>query len=84
MSRERPELGCSVGCSDIEPLQGPFTVLPMIIYNWAGDAKAEFKTALAPADIIVLMAITFLRKGVCAVLRNRYGSGDERAASSAR
>jgi hypothetical protein len=50
----------------------------------AGDAKAEFKTALAPADIIVLMAITFLRKGVCAVPRNRYGSGDERAASSAR
>ena len=26
----------------IEPLQGPFTELPMIIYKWAGDAKAEF------------------------------------------
>jgi phosphate transport system permease protein len=73
MSRERPELGCSVGCSDIEPLQGPFTALPMIIYNWAGDAKAEFKTALAPATIIVLMAITFLCNSVGAVLRNRYG-----------
>jgi len=39
-------------------------VLPMIIYNWAGEAKAEFKTALAPAAIIVLMAITFLCNGV--------------------
>ena len=32
----------------IEQLQGPFTALPMIIYNWAGEAKAEFKPALAP------------------------------------
>jgi hypothetical protein len=39
----------------------------MIIYKWAGDAKAEFKTALAPAAIIVLMAITFLCNGVGAV-----------------
>jgi len=48
----------------IEQLQDPFTALPMIIYNWAGEAKAEFKTALAPAAIIVLMAITFLCNGV--------------------
>ena len=32
--------------------------------HWAGEAKAEFKTALAPAAIIVLMAITFLCNGV--------------------
>jgi ABC-type phosphate transport system permease subunit len=34
--------------------------------------KAEFKTALAPAAIIVLMAITFLCNGVALFLRNRY------------
>jgi ABC-type phosphate transport system permease subunit len=56
----------------IEQLQGPFTALAMIIYNWAGEAKAEFKTALAPAAIIVLMAITFLCNGVAVFLRNRY------------
>jgi phosphate transport system permease protein len=56
----------------VEQLQGPFTALPMIIYNWAGEAKAEFKTALAPAAIIVLMAITFLCNGVAVFLRNRY------------
>ena len=66
-------LGCAVGCSRlIEQLQGLFTALPMIIYNWAGEAKAEFKTALAPAAIIVLMAITFLCNGVAVFLRNRY------------
>ena len=35
----------------------------MIIYNWAGEAKAEFKAALALAAIM-LMAITFLCNGV--------------------
>jgi ABC-type phosphate transport system permease subunit len=40
--------------------------------RWAGEAKAEFKTALAPAAIIVLMAITFLCNGVAVFLRNRY------------
>ena len=44
----------------------------MIIYNWAGEAKAEFKAALALAAIIVLVAITFLRNGVAMFLRNRY------------
>ncbi len=56
----------------LEQLQGPFTALPMIIFNWAGEAKAEFKTALAPAAIIVLMAITFACNGVAVFLRNRY------------
>ena len=47
-------------------------MLPVIIYNWAGEAKAEFKAALAPAAIVVLVAITFLCNGVAAFLRNRY------------
>ena len=55
-----------------------------MIYNWAGDAKAEFRTALAPVAMIVLMAITFLCNGVAVFLRNRYDKRGERAASSAR
>jgi phosphate transport system permease protein len=51
---------------------GSFTALPMIIYNWAGEAKAEFKTALAPVAMIVLMAITFLCNSMAVFLRNRY------------
>ncbi len=56
----------------IDQLQGPFTALPMIIFNWAGEAKAEFKRELAPAAIMVLIAITFLCNGVAVFLRNRY------------
>ena len=44
----------------------------MIIYSWAGEAKAEFKAALAPAAIIALVAITLLYNGVAVFLRNRY------------
>jgi phosphate transport system permease protein len=55
-----------------EQLQGPFTALPMIIYNWAGEAQAEFKNALAPAAIMVLIVITFVCNGLAVFLRNRY------------
>jgi phosphate transport system permease protein len=48
------------------------TALQVIICNWAGEAKAEFKAALALAAIIVLVAITFLCNGVAVFLRNRY------------
>jgi len=67
----------------IEQLQRPLTALPMIIYSRAGEAKAEVRTALAPAAIIVLMVITFLCDGVTVFLRVTT-SGGERAASSAR
>ena len=39
----------------------------MIIYNWAGRREGGVQTALAPAAIIVLMAITFRCNGVGAV-----------------
>jgi ABC-type phosphate transport system permease subunit len=44
----------------------------VIIYHWAGEAKAEFKAALALAAIIVLVAITFLYNAVAVFLRNRH------------
>ena len=56
----------------------------MIIYNWAGEAKAEFKTALAPAAIMALMAITFLCNGAAVSSGIATTIGGERAASSAR
>jgi phosphate transport system permease protein len=56
----------------LEQLQGPFTALPMIIFNWAGQAKAEFKRELAPAAIMVLMAVTFACNAIAVLLRNRY------------
>jgi ABC-type phosphate transport system permease subunit len=56
----------------LEQLQGPFTALPMIIFNWAGQAKSEFKRELAPAAIMVLMAVTFACNAIAVLLRNRY------------
>ena len=56
----------------LEQLQGPFTALPMIIFNWAGEAKSEFKRELAPAAIMVLMAVTFACNAIAVLLRNRY------------
>ena len=56
----------------------------MIIYNWTGEAKEEFKTAFAPAAIIVLMAITFLCNGMAVSSGIATTSGGERAASSGR
>ena len=44
----------------------------MMIYSCAGEAKAQVKTALTPAAIIVLMVITFLCNGVTVFLRDRY------------
>jgi hypothetical protein len=57
----------------------------MIIYNWAGEAKAEFKPALAPrrhhradGDHVPLQRRGGVPSGIAST------SGGERAASSAR
>lgn len=48
-----------------------FTTLPVLIFNWSGHAKDEFR-ALAASAIIVLMA-TLLTLNLCAILlRNKY------------
>jgi hypothetical protein len=39
---------------------------------WARQAKPEFKDALAPAAIMVLLAITLLCNLAAVLLRNRY------------
>jgi hypothetical protein len=57
-------LCCSVGCSDSSSSCRAGHCAADDHHTWAGEAKAEFKTALAPAAIIALMAITFLSNGV--------------------
>ncbi len=56
----------------LETVRGDYTALPMIIYNWAGEAKSQFKLELAPAAIIVLLAITLLCNAGAVLLRARY------------
>jgi phosphate transport system permease protein len=50
---------------------GPFTALPVQIYNWTKLPNAEFKD-LAAAAIIVLLAMILLLNAAAIWLRNRY------------
>jgi phosphate transport system permease protein len=55
----------------LETLQGRYTALPTIIYNWArqpGDAWGH----LTAAAIVVLLAVILVVNLVAIVLRNRY------------
>jgi phosphate transport system permease protein len=61
----RPGLGIA------EQLQGPYTALPLIVFNWARNPEAEFRAASAAA-IIVLLAIIMLLNAVAILLRNRF------------
>lgn len=57
--------------SFIEVLQGRFTALPMIIFNWARQPSAGFRESTAAA-IIVLLIIILTANAASIILRNRY------------
>ena len=42
------------------------------VFQWASDSQTEFKRALAPAAILVLLAITVLANMTAILLRNHY------------
>jgi phosphate transport system permease protein len=52
-------------------IAGPFTALPVQIYNWTKLPNAEFKD-LAAAAIVVLLAMILLLNATAIWLRNRY------------
>ena len=49
-----------------------YTALPMIIYQYVGEAKTVFAVNLAAAAIIVLLAVTLMANLTAVMLRNRY------------
>jgi phosphate transport system permease protein len=55
----------------IEQLTGPYTALPTIVFNWAGQPQDEFRS-LTAATIVLLVAVILLVNGTAIVLRNRY------------
>ena len=55
----------------VETLQGPYTALPLIIFNWARQPSDEFRQ-LSAAAIIVLLLIILLLNGAAILLRNRF------------
>jgi phosphate transport system permease protein len=55
----------------VEQLTGPYTALPTIVFNWAGQPQDEFRS-LTAATIVVLVAVILLVNGTAILLRNRY------------
>lgn len=54
-----------------EQLTGPYTALPTIVFNWAGQPQDEFRS-LTAATIVALLAVILLVNGTAILLRNRY------------
>ncbi|MDQ5820702.1 MAG: phosphate ABC transporter permease PstA [Actinomycetota bacterium] len=52
-------------------LMGPFTALPVQIYDWISQSDQDFRL-LAAAAIVVLLAILLTLNGFAIWLRNRY------------
>lgn len=52
-------------------LLGPYTALPVQIYNWTNQPQEEFRV-LAAAAIIVLLALLLSMNSLAIWLRNRY------------
>ncbi len=50
----------------------PFSALPMQIFMWTDLPKEEFLHGLAPAGIVVLLAIMLSMNAIAIVLRNHY------------
>jgi phosphate transport system permease protein len=58
------------GLSPLETLQGPYTALPLIVFNWSRSFE-QFHD-LSAAAIIVLLVIILALNLVAIVLRNRF------------
>jgi phosphate transport system permease protein len=54
-----------------DSLTSAYTVLPIQIYDWIRQSRAEFQV-LAAAAIVVLLAILLLMNSVAIYIRNRY------------
>jgi phosphate transport system permease protein len=61
----------SAGGSLADLLGGPYTALPIIVFDWARKPQEEFR-ALTSAAILVLLAITILANTFAIILRNRF------------
>jgi phosphate transport system permease protein len=59
------------GGSIVDFLSGPYTALPVTIFQWSKQPQDEFR-ALAAAGIVVLLAVTLFANAVAILLRNRY------------
>ncbi len=56
----------------VEQLFGSYTALPTIVFDWAKESRTEFRDVLAPAAIIILLAVTLFANAIAIYFRNRF------------
>jgi phosphate transport system permease protein len=61
----------STGGSLADLFGGPYTALPIIVFDWARKPQDEFR-ALTSAAILVLLAVTILANAIAIYLRSRF------------
>ena len=54
-----------------------YTVLPMQIYGWTQRSQPEFKNGLAPAAIIVLLAVLLLMNATAIIVRQKFAKRNQ-------
>ena len=64
--------GAAADASLFDRLTGPFTALPVIVFSWSRQTDPAFADTLAPAAIVVLLALLFLLNAVAIYFRNKY------------
>lgn len=57
--------------SPVDLLQGGFTALPMLVFDWARQPRADFRE-LTSAAIVVLLGVTLLANAAAIIVRDRY------------
>jgi phosphate transport system permease protein len=57
--------------SVIDFLNGPYTALPVTVFQWAKESRDAFRQ-LSAAAIIILLAVTLFANAVAILLRNRF------------
>jgi phosphate transport system permease protein len=57
--------------SIVDRLTGPFTALPLTVFQWSKQPQDEFRQ-LAAAAIVVLLIVTLLANAIAVLLRNKY------------
>jgi phosphate transport system permease protein len=55
----------------VDQLIGPYTALPLTVFQWSKQPQEEFR-ALAAAAIVVLLLVTLFANAIAVILRNRY------------
>jgi phosphate transport system permease protein len=59
------------GASFVEKMQGPFTALPMLVYDWSRQPGDDWR-ANASAAIIVMLVVVLAANAAAILLRNHY------------